>query len=65
MFLTYSFLLHTANLYSGVASYAHLTYANSTIRSRQKINPSMERNLKITHGITDVLKPYQEMFQQH
>jgi hypothetical protein len=50
--------------YSGVASYAHFTYANSTIRARQKIYPSMERSFKITRGITDVLKPYQEMFEQ-
>jgi hypothetical protein len=27
-------------------------------------DPSMKRNLKITRGITDVLKPYQEMFEQ-
>jgi hypothetical protein len=50
--------------YSGVASYAHLTYANLTIRARQKIYPSMERSLKITRGITDVLKSHQEMFEQ-
>jgi hypothetical protein len=27
-------------------------------------DPSMERSLKMTRGITDVLKPYQEMFEQ-
>jgi hypothetical protein len=27
-------------------------------------DPSMERSLKITHGITDVLKLHQEMFEQ-
>jgi hypothetical protein len=27
-------------------------------------DPSVERSLKITRGITDVLKPYQEMFEQ-
>jgi hypothetical protein len=27
-------------------------------------DPSMERSLKITRGITDVLKPYQEMSEQ-